>query len=214
MARRTAADAAETRRVLVDVGGRLFAAQGYAAVSAEQLVAEAGVTRGALYHHFPEGKPGVFEAVYRSVLARIDAEVSAAGQQAAEETGQLWPAFWAGTDRYLSLCLDPLVARIALFEGPVALGWERWEAMDMEFSVPQFSGVLELMMLTGELAEQPLEPLAKLLVGAYNQAGRQIALAADPVAAEREYRAVLRTMVDGLARTPPGAPERPASPVR
>lgn len=204
MVKRTASEAAETRQALVDAGHRLFVAAGYAAVTAEALVAEAGVTRGALYHHFTDGKPGVFEAVYRQVLQRIDDEISAVGQEVAAQTGELWPAFWAGTDRYLELCTEPSVSRIALFEGPVALGWERWEAIDMEFSVPQFAGILELLMLTGELAEQPLEALAKLLVGAYNQAGRQISLAADPAVAEAEYRQVLRTLVDGLAR-PSGA---------
>jgi AcrR family transcriptional regulator len=199
MAKRTAAEAAETRRALLAAGAELFATQGYAAVSAEALVAAAGVTRGALYHHFSDGKAGLFEAVYREVLQRIDDETGAAGTRAAEETGDLWAAFWAGTDRYLELCLDPVVVRIALFEGPVALGWERWEAIDMEFSVAQFAGIIELLMLTGELDEQPIEPLAKVLVGAYNQAGRQIATATDPVVAEADYRRVLRTLVSGLA---------------
>lgn len=206
MARRTAAEAAETRRALIDAGAILFTEQGFAAVTAEVLVAAAGVTRGALYHHFPDGKPGVFEAVYREVLQRLDDETAAAGLRAAEETGDLWAAFWAGTDRYLELCLDPTISRIALFEGPVALGWERWEAIDMEFSVAQFAGIVELLVLAGELDEQPIEPLAKLLVGAYNQAGRQIATAPDPVAAEAAYRLVLRTLIDGLAR--PSRPPR------
>ena len=199
MARRTAADAAETRRTLIEVGTRLFTRDGYATVTAEVLVAEAGVTRGALYHHFPDGKPGLFEAVYREVLQHLDDEVGAAGTRAAEETGDLWAAFWAGTDRYLALCLDPTIARIALFEGPAALGWETWEAIDLEFSVAQFAGILEFLMAIGEIAEQPLEPLARVLVAAYNQAGRQIATATDPATAEAEYRQVMRTLVAGLA---------------
>lgn len=199
MARRSAADAAETRRTLIDVGTRLFAEQGYAAVTAEALVAEAGVTRGALYHHFPDGKPGLFEAVYREVLQRLDDAVSEAGLRAAEDTGDLWAAFWAGTDRYLELCLDPTISRIALFEGPAALGWETWEAIDLEFSVAQFAGIVELLIAVGEIADQPVEPLAKVLVAAYNQAGRQIATADDPATAEADYRLVLRTLVAGLA---------------
>lgn len=202
MARRTAAEAAQTRQELVRVATRLFTEHGYADVSAEAVVATAGLTRGALYHHFPTGKPALFEAVYRAVLQRLDEETAAAGTAAAIETGQLWAAFWAGTDRYLELCLDPEISRIALFEGPVALGWERWEAIDMEFSVAQFSGILELLMATGELTAQPLEPLAKILVGAYNQAGRQIALAPDQRAAAAEYRRVLRVLVEAMARTP------------
>ena len=204
MARRTAEDAARTRRDLLDAGTRLFVDEGFAAVSADTIATAAGVTRGALYHHFPDGKTGMFDEIYRDELVRFDAEMTAAGIRAAEETGDLWEALWAGTDRYLELCTGPVFARIAIYEAPSALGYDRWEELDTEFSVAQFEGILTLLMVAGEIAEQPIEPLARVLVGAYNMAARQIAIADDTEAAVRDYGSVLRTLVATAA----GRPER------
>jgi len=207
VARRTAEDAARTRRDLLDAATRLFVDQGFAAVSADTIATAAGVTRGALYHHFPDGKPGVFEAIYREELVRFDAEMTAAGLRAAEETGDLWEALWAGTDRYLELCTGRVFARIAVYEAPAALGYDRWEALDTEFSVAQFSGILTLLMAAGEIAEEPIEPLARVLVGAFNMAARQIAIADDAEAAVRDYGRVLRTLVVTAAGRPDRQPD-------
>ncbi|HEX7135464.1 MAG TPA: TetR family transcriptional regulator [Iamia sp.] len=206
MARRTAEEAARTRQDLLDAGTRLFVEHGFAAVTADAIAAAAGVTRGALYHHFPEGKPGLFDEIYLGELIRFDAEMTAAGVRAAEETGDLWEALWAGTDRYLELCTGTVFARIALYEAPAALGYDRWEARDTEFSVAQFTGILTLLMRAGEIAEQPIEPLARVLVGAYNMAARQIAIADDVDTAVRDYGRVLRTLVATVSGRPDRSP--------
>lgn len=199
MARRTAEEARATRARLLEVATRRFVADGYANVSADQIASEAEVTRGALYHHFPDGKRALFEEIYSQTLARLDRAVGQAGLEAAEQTGDLWEALHAGTERYLEGCLDPTFTRIALYEGPVALGFERWEAIDLEFSVAQFEGILLLLIADGALPEQPVEPLARVLVAAFNMAGRQIATAADPAQAVREYGRVLRELIEGLS---------------
>ena len=206
MARRTAEEAARTRRDLLDAATRLFVEEGFATVTADAIATAAGVTRGALYHHFPDGKPGLFDEIYRDLLVRFDAEMNAAGVQAVRETGDLWEALWAGTDRYLELCTGPVFARIALYEAPSALGYDRWEQLDTEFSVAQFEGILTLLMVAGEIAEQPIEPLARVMVGAYNMAARQIAIAEDTEAAVRDYGRVLRTLV----ATASGRPDQAA----
>lgn len=207
MARRTAEEAARTRQDLLDAGTRLFVEQGFGSVSVDAIATAAGVTRGALYHHFPEGKVGLFEEIYREELVRFDAEMTAAGLKAAEETGDLWEAMWAGTDRYLELCSGTVFARIALYEAPSALGYDRWEQLDTQFSVAQFEGILTLLVVAGEIAEQPIEPLARILVGAYNMAARQIVIADDQEAAARDYGRVLRTLVASAAGRPDRGPE-------
>src|SRR4051794_40811998 len=69
--RRTQAErTAETRKALIAAGRQLFAARGYDEVGAEEIVRAAGLTRGALYHHFPGGKAGLLEAIYE----RLEAE--------------------------------------------------------------------------------------------------------------------------------------------
>ncbi|HMJ79312.1 MAG TPA: TetR family transcriptional regulator [Iamia sp.] len=207
MARRTAEDAARTRRDLLDAATRLFVDEGFGTVTVDAIATAAGVTRGALYHHFPDGKPGLFDEIYRDELVRFDAEMTAAGIRAAEETGDLWEALWAGTDRYLELCTGPVFARIAIYEAPAALGYDRWEELDTEFSVAQFKGILTLLMAAGEIAEEPIEPLARVLVGAFNMAARQIAIAEDTEAAVRDYGRVLRTLVATAAGRPDRQPD-------
>ncbi len=195
--KRTAEDAALTRGRLVAAGRRLFATVGFTAVPVEAIVSEAGVTRGALYHHFRD-KSDLFEAVYQEVNEALDAQVSAAGWRAAEETGELWPAFWAGTDTYLDLCVDPMVGRIALLEAPIALGWNRWAELDAQYGPAQFRGFMELLIAAGEVEEQPLDPLTHVLNGAYNEAGRRIVNAQDPAAAQDVYAMSLRHLVTGI----------------
>ena len=197
MPRRTAEEAAATRRRLLDEGRRLFASTGYERVTADDLAAAAGLTRGALHHHFGD-KRGLFEAVYAETLAEFDVLVSEAGTQAATETGQIWPALVAGIERYLDLCLDPAFNQIMLVQGPIALGWERWDEMDREYSVGTLTGILELLVATGDIADLPILATAEVLVGALNQVGRRIALAEDPVQVRDDLGAVVRTLFEGL----------------
>ena len=199
VARRTAEDAARTRRELLDAASGLFVEQGYASVSVGAIATAAGVTSGAVYHHFPGGKVAVFEAVYREQLERLDAEMRTVSRRVADETGDLWLTLWAAIDRYLELCASPTLARITLYEAPAALGVERWEAIDQEFGVAQFRGMLELLMATGDIAEQPVEPLALALVGAFNMVARQIVAADEPEAAVAGYARALRSLIGGLA---------------
>lgn len=199
MARRTAAEAARTRQDLIEAATTLFVENGYAGTSADAIATAAGVTRGAFYHHFPDGKTAIFEVIYRELLVEFDAEMTAAGMRAAEETGDLWASLWAGTDRYLELCTGPVFARIALYEAPSALGYDRWEAIDTEFSVAQFAGILQLLIAGGEIEEQPVDALARVMVGAYNMAARQIAIAEDQPAAVADYGRVLRALVLGAS---------------
>ncbi|MGH9135940.1 MAG: TetR/AcrR family transcriptional regulator [Acidimicrobiales bacterium] len=186
-----------TRRLLLDTARQLFAARGYDDVSADELVRAAGVTKGALYHHF-RGKAAVFEAVYEEVLAEFDEEISEAGSRAFKRTGEPWAALQAGLRRFLDLCIEPRVMRIVLIEAPAALGWPRWEQLDTRFSVRQLGGILERLMASGDIERQPVEPLAGVLVGALNQAGRLIARSPDPKAARRTYGAVVDRLFEGL----------------
>jgi AcrR family transcriptional regulator len=196
--RRTAAQAAETRAALIGAATERFARDGWDATSADQIATEAGVTRGALYHHFPAGKPDLLEAVHLDRLAVIDEALTIAGTEAIEATGDLWDGLIAGTARYLELCVDPTIARIVLSEAPKGLGWDRWEAIDEEFSVAQLAGILELLVADGQIPPQPLLPLARLLVALYNRAGRAVLTADDPEAEREVQLALLTTFLRSL----------------
>ncbi|MGH3243827.1 MAG: TetR/AcrR family transcriptional regulator [Spirillospora sp.] len=114
-----------TRAALLDTGRRFFAERGYTAVSAEELVRAAGLTRGALYHHFA-GKQGLFEAVFENLEAQAAARITAAMDPA--RTPQEQAA--EGIRAFLEICSDPDYREIVLLQGPIALGWQRWRELD------------------------------------------------------------------------------------
>ncbi len=118
-----------TRTALLDTGRRFFAERGFADVSAEELVRAAGLTRGALYHHFA-GKQGLFEAVFEDLEARAADRITAA---MAAGTGDAWGRASAGIRTFLEICSDPEYREIVLLQGPIALGWRRWRELDQRY---------------------------------------------------------------------------------
>jgi AcrR family transcriptional regulator len=186
-----------TRRHLLDVARRLFAERGWAGVSAEILVAEAGVTRGAMYHHFSD-KRDVFRAVFEEVQNELNNRVATA----ALSRRTPWTQFVAGSIAYLDTCLDPEIQRIVLLDGPTALGWENWEEIDFRYSLRSVGAGLHGLMKAGDVPRQAIEPLALLLVGALNQAGRTIASSPDPRTTRDELEPALLRLLEGLRRHP------------
>jgi AcrR family transcriptional regulator len=127
--RRTkAAQTEATTAALIGAARELFASRGYAAVGTEEIVQQAGVTRGALYHHFRGGK----EELFRAVLIQISAETAQRVAQAALATDDPWEALVLGSDAFLDACTTPEVQRIILTDGPSVLGWDAWRAIDTE----------------------------------------------------------------------------------
>src|SRR5918996_4886685 len=194
--RRTQAErSAATRAALVAAARRLFAERGYAAVGTPEVVAAAGVTRGALYHQFA-GKAELFLAVYEQVeqeiTERIGELVAAAGASDPLE------ALGAGAEAFLDACAEPEIQRIVLIEAPAVLGWDVWRAVGLKYGLGLTEAILRAAMEAGRIAEQPVRPLAHVLIGALDEAALYVARADDPAAARDEMRAVLEGVVRGL----------------
>src|SRR5436305_856505 len=137
--RTTKAEQSEaTRAALVNAARPLFAARGYAAVGTEEIVRAAGVTRGALYHHF-EGKNELFAAVYEQIEAELVAEL---GEVAAGASDPL-DALHRGAAAFLEACRRPEIQRISLIDAPSVLGWERWREIGLKHGFGLIQGVLE-----------------------------------------------------------------------
>jgi AcrR family transcriptional regulator len=194
--RRTQADrSAATRDALVAAARRLFAAQGFAEVPTDAIVAEAGVTRGALYHQFAD-KTALFDAVLGAVEAdiagRLAADVAAAGitdpVDAMRRTVRTW----------LTICVEPEIRRIALVDGPSVVGWSRWR----EVCRQHVFGLAEMLLAdgikTGRIRAQPVRPLAHVLMGASDEAAMYVAESADPDRARAEMTEVLDGIIDGM----------------
>jgi AcrR family transcriptional regulator len=188
-----------TRAALVAAARRLFGERGYASVSTEEIVRAAGVTRGALYHHFG-GKRELLEAVYRDVEEDLTREI-------AEQTlgaGATTPlaAMRAGTGRFLDACTEPEVQRIVLLDAPAVLGWDRWREIAAEYGLGLIEANLEAAMDAGEIARRPVGPLAHLLMGALDEAAMLVARSPDPQT-RAEVEAVLDLLLGSLGS---GAP--------
>ena len=185
--RTTKAEQSEaTRAALIGAGRRLFAERGYGAVATEEIVREAGVTRGALYHHFA-GKEELFAAVYEEVEADLVAEL---GQMATEAADPL-DALHLGAAAFLEACRRPEVQRITLIDAPSVLGWERWREIGLKYGFGLIEEVLRAGMEQGVIEAQPLRPLTHLLLGAMDEAAMLVARSDDD-----ELRAQVAAAID------------------
>lgn len=182
-----------TTSELVEVARRLFAADGYAATSLEDVVRGAGVTKGALYHHFG-GKRDLFLAVYDREQARL-AQVQF--QAFARKKGA-WEGFFAATQAFFEASLDPGVQRITLLDAPSVLGWETMREVEGRYSLVQLQQVLEGLIHDGHLAKRPVAPLASVLFGAMCESAMMVARSENPRVATREVLAELRTIMEAL----------------
>jgi AcrR family transcriptional regulator len=186
-----------TRSTLLEVSRRLFADQGYAAVGLAEIVGAAGVTKGALYHHFAGGKADLF----RAVLAGVQAEVAATVAATAEAEDDPWDRLTAGCRAFLTAATEPAVRRIMLVDGPAVLGWAEWRAMDEATSARHLAEALGDLIEAGVLAPQPVAPLTRLLSGAMNEAALWLAETGDP-ADLADVVAALTRMLESLRAGP------------
>lgn len=191
--RRRAAPSAETAERLLAAARRAFARDGYAAASMDALCAEAGLTRGALYHHFG-GKEGLLEAVVR----RIDAEIGARLDAEFDAIADPWDAFRACCATWLSLALEPETRRILLQDAPAVLG-QRLREIDEASSIRPMADSLRTLMAEARVRPADPEALARMLNGAMVDAALWIAGHPDPQQAMSRARTALDVLLDGLA---------------
>lgn len=185
-----------TRTAIIASARRMFAERGYAAVGTEEIVRDAGVTRGALYHHFA-GKRELMRAVYEQLEAELSAEFATRVTPGAEPLTILRE----GAETFLDQCLEPEVQQIALLDGPAVLGWEDWRQINAKYSLGLIEGVLSHGMDIGEIRRQPTRPLAHALIGALDELAMLVARSEDPAAARAEVGPAITTLVEAL-RTP------------
>lgn len=168
-------------------------------MSAEQLVAEAGLTRGALYHHFT-GKDDVFRAVFSEIEAEIAAEIAPVLARAAETLDVRAPIA-----AFLDVCERPEVRRIALIDAPVVLGWQVWREIEHEYFLGMLIDGLRALAATGVTLPGSPEVLAQLLFSMSCEAAMVIATADDPVAARADAEeALVALFVAGMNPVDPG----------
>jgi len=158
-------------------------------------VRAAGVTRGALYHQFAGGKRDLFEAVYEAVEADLTTQILARAEAGADPLAELR----AGVERFLDASLEPEVQRIVLLDGPAVLGWERWREIAAHHGLGLVEAVIAAAIEAGQISEQPVKPLAHVLMGAVDEAALYVARAERQTEARSEMGETLGRILDGLA---------------
>ena len=182
-----------TRAALLRAARELFAERGYAAVGTELIVARAGVTRGALYHHFRD-KQDLFRGVHVGMEQELMEAIGERMGQASDPIDLLV----SGLNAFLDACTDPAVIRINLLDAPSVLGWAEWREIDERFGLGLITAGLENAMEAGALRRQEVRPLAHLLLASLVEAAMLIANAPDPKAARQEMEAPLLALLEGL----------------
>lgn len=166
---------------MVGAARACFAESGYRGAAAEEIVRRAGVSRGAMYHHFGD-KLGLFRAVVEEIEGEIDVRVEAA------------EGVMDGCYAFLDAALEPDVKRILLVDGPAALGWEEWHRIEADHALAQIQDGLR----EAGVESRDTKPLAHLIHGSLIEAAMFIANAEDPELARREIGACLQRLLGGL----------------
>lgn len=166
----------QTKKALLREGRRLFSYSGYGNVGLAEIVRAAGVTKGALYHHFASKAD-----LFRAVLEELQQEVARRVAAAADAHDDPWDQLTAGCQAFLTATTDPDVQRILLVDGPSVLGWSQWRAMDEAASARHLADALSLLIDAGIVTPQPVAPLVHLLSGAMNEAALWLASSTDPM---------------------------------
>ncbi len=184
-----------TRASLVMAARELFGEQGYVDTSLDEIVARAGVTKGAVYHHF-DGKEGLFRAVFEQVHREVT------DQAAAQFLGpDSWTALIDGCALWIDAHLDPARRTIALQDARAVLGWDEVRGIENRFGAVALRGALRKAMHAGVLEQRPLRPLALLLMGALGEGCLYIAESNDPDGARSEVLALITDMLSAFRLT-------------
>jgi AcrR family transcriptional regulator len=170
-----------TRAHIIDVAMRLFAAHGYDGTSIEAVLAESGVSRGSLYHHFA-GKDALFLAVLEAVGARLTEQTTLALADARDPVEILR----IGSLQWIRQAGDPIVQQIMLIDAPAVLGWQRWRELDEQSTLGFIRSAIAYAADAGGVDQRHVDVFAHIVLAAANEVAMMIALAGDSAAAIEE----------------------------
>ena len=185
----------KTAAQLVAVARKYFTTRGYSKTSLEDVVREAGVTRGALYHHF-DGKKGLFLSVFDDVQAEIGHRII----EVDESQLSIWDKFVACNRVFFEACLDSELQQIVLIDAPVVLGWSTWRNIDEKRTLGILRSHLKELIEKEIIKPLPLEPLTHLISGANNETLLWIAGSEDPKKAFEEAWSTITEFLESLRK--------------
>ncbi|UVK44318.1 TetR/AcrR family transcriptional regulator [Mesorhizobium sp. AR07] len=193
---------AETRAKLIAAARHAFGTTGYAEASMDDFTASAGLTRGALYHHFGD-KKGLLQAV----IAEIDGEMAARVNEVASRAPTRWQRFVDECTTYIEMALEPEIQRIMFRDGPAVLGdpaqWPNANAC-----IASMTGHLTTLQAEGLVVSSlDAETASRLINGASSQAAQRIANSSDPEATSKKVVTAFKQLLEGLLKRPDPQPD-------
>jgi AcrR family transcriptional regulator len=199
--RRTQAErSAATQQALLAAARRMWGERGYADVSTPEIADAAGVTRGAMYHQFPD-KAALFVAVLEAVEAEVIEQLAAT--VAAERPKTPADALRTAADAWIDIAGEPEVRQLVLLDAPSVLGWAGFREFALRYGLGMTEQLLGAAIEAGQLRPQPVRPLATVMIGALDEAAMSIAYADDTEQEKRQVLAVVHDLIDGLLNRPP-----------
>ena len=195
MPRTQAERSAATREALQAAARRLWSQRGYAEVSTPEIAEAAGVTRGAMYHQFPDKTAlfvSVLEAVEAEVIERLLSAVAAASPKTPAD------ALHAAADAWLDIASEPEVRQLVLLDAPSILGWAGFREISLRYGLGMTEQLLSTAIEAGQMRPQPVRTLATVMIGALDEAAMSIANADDVHREKENVRAVIHDVIAGL----------------
>jgi AcrR family transcriptional regulator len=187
-----------TRAVLIEVATHLFATNGYEATAIPAVLQAAGVSRGALYHHF-ESKEALFEEVVKLVEAGVMAKVTRSVRDASDPLD----ALRRGCAAYLAMCRDPTVRQISLIDAPSVLGWERWRQIDEQHAFGLVKAAIATISTDGRIRPELVDVVAHMVLAALLEVALLVARADEGRLAIRRGQEAIDEMLTALLAPPP-----------
>jgi AcrR family transcriptional regulator len=188
-----------TREHVVDVATELFATAGFDGTSVDAVMRAAGVSKGALYHHFP-GKEALFEAVLDRITERVEAALAVAAVGVDTPAGLLR----VGCAAWIRQAVDPVVQQIMLIDAPAVLGWQRWREREEANTLGAVRGALTEAAAQGVLDPRHVDVFAHALLAMVNELALMLARAERPADALVDAESALHELLDRILR--PGPP--------
>ena len=195
MVRRTRAEMQATRASLLATARKVLAEHGYADTSMDDLTAQAGLTRGALYHHFGDKK-----CLLAAVVAQIDDEMDARLQAISDGAEDAWQGFRQRCHAYLQMALEPEIQRIVLRDARAVLGGTSPDSQ--RHCLQSMQGLIAALMAQGTVTPADPQALASLIYGSLAEAAFWIAEGANGAARLAQAAVALDLLLRGLQAAP------------
>lgn len=191
MASRQKLNVDATRAALLLVARQRFACDGYARAEVARIAAEAGVTTGAVYHHFGSKKD-----LFQAVAEQLEAEILAVAASA--DGVDPWRRLRAGFDRLIDICAAQDVQRIIFIEAPQVVGAEAWREIELRYAYGAMRAVLEGLMAAGVLRRCPVDLVARSLLVLLGEAAAEVGRARGDEHIRAQVAGMTAAMLDAL----------------